>query len=384
MRIGIFTDSYKPYTSGVVRSIETTTAELRNLGYEVFIFAPSYPNYEKEEGVFRFASLPTPTYPDFAVALPFSVNINATVRELDLDVIHVHSPFTMGMLGWRCAKRHNLPLVFTYHTMYDQYVHYMPFARDLSRKVVLKLSGAFCDRCDLVIVPTGVIRDIVAKNTKTKVEVIPTGIDRKEFVSVDRGWLRRRYRISDQCKILLHLGRLGKEKNVAFLLQVYSEVVRKYSDTVFIIVGKGPESESLRELAHTMGIGEKVIFTGPLSREEVINSYAGADLFLFASLTETQGLVLGEAKCAGLPAVAISALGAAEMINDGEDGFLTSPDKKEFTKRVLQLLDDDELRRQMAKNALLMSEKISSESMAKKLVRAYEATISRKRKAAVM
>ena len=378
MKIGMFSDSYRPYTSGVVRSIETTTAELTALGHEVFIFAPNYPNCEKEEGVFRFASVPTPTYPDFAIALPFSLNLNAMVKRLDLDVIHVHSPFSMGLLGSRCARRYNIPLVFTYHTMYDQYVHYLPFAQGLSKKVVLKLASNFCNRCDLVVAPTEIVKNIISQNVQTEVKAIPTGIEISEFAKTDRQWLRRHYNIPDHVKILLNLGRLGKEKNIVFLLDVYRQIIKTDPDTVFIIVGDGPDRESLQQQAIEMGLGERVIFTGPMGREQVVNAYAGADLFIFASLTETQGLVLGEAKAAGLPSVAVKALGAAEMVNDGVDGFLTPLDQDNFLARVRQLLQDNELRLSMSEKALQGAEVISSTNMAKRLLSAYEGTIEQK------
>ena len=375
MRIGMFTDSYKPYTSGVVRSIETTKAKLTELGHEVYIFAPNYPNCEEEDGVFRFASVPTPTYPDFSIALPFSLNLNATVKRLDLDIIHVHSPFSMGLLGSRCAKRFDIPLVFTYHTMYDRYVHYLPFAQGISKKVVLKLSCNFCNRCDLVIAPTNIVRQIIAPNVVTKVKALPTGIEIGEFTRLDRQWLRQQYQIPAEKKILLHLGRLGKEKNIGFLLQAYQRIRAAEPETVLVIVGDGPDRESLEAQAQEMGLSPAVIFTGTMPREQVVNCYAGADLFVFASTTETQGLVLGEAKAAGLPAVAVKALGAAEMVNDGIDGFLTPLLLEDFTVRVLQLLQDDQLRQKMVENCLVEAEKISSLNMAKKLIEAYEGVI---------
>lgn len=378
MKIGMFTDSYRPYTSGVVRSIETTAAKLTELGHEVYIFAPSYPNYERETGVFRFVSVPTPTYPDFAIALPFSLYLNANIKRLGLEVIHVHSPFSMGLLGSRCAKRYGLPLVFTYHTMYDQYVHYLPFAQGLSRKVVLRLSSNFCNRCDLVITPTEIVRGIVAKNVQTQVEAIPTGIETGEFTNADRQWLRKTYQISPEHKILLHLGRLGKEKNVGFLLEAYNIIRKSHPDTKLVIVGDGPERGALKEQSVSMGLGEHVLFTGPLSRQNVVHSYAAADLFIFASTTETQGLVLGEAKAAGVPAVAVKALGASEMVNDGVDGFLTPLCLEQFTERVSVLLQNDNLRQAMAEQALVEADKISSITMAKKLIGAYEGVVHSK------
>ncbi|MBS3885840.1 MAG: glycosyltransferase family 4 protein [Firmicutes bacterium] len=371
MKIGMFTDSYRPYTSGVVRSIETTARKLTEFGHEVYIFAPSYPVYEKESGVFRFPSVRPPIYPEYPIALPFSLHLNNTVKRLDLDVIHVHSPITMGMLGSRCAKRFDIPLVFTYHTMYDEYVHYLPFAQGISRKAILRLSTNFCNGCDLVITPTEVIRQIVAGRIETTVQAIPTGIEIEEFIAPDRLWLRREYGIAADVKILLHLGRLGKEKNVSFLLKAYSAISKKHPDTKLVIVGEGPERKALQEEATQLGLLD-VLFTGKLSRRRVVDSFASADLFVFASTTETQGLVLGEAKAAGVPTVAVKALGAAEMVTDGVDGFLTPLSLELFAARVDQLLANDGLRRVMAERALLEAEKISSTTMAQRILLAYE------------
>jgi glycosyltransferase involved in cell wall biosynthesis len=379
MKIGMFTDSYRPYTSGVVRSIETTSAKLMELGHEVYIFAPSYPQYEKEARVFRFMSIPSPTYPEFTIALPFSLYLRPTIKKLGLDVIHVHSPFTLGLLGARYARRYGLPLVFTYHTMYDQYVHYLPFAQGISRRVVLSLSRNFCNRCDLVITPTEIIKGIVGKNIRTRIEAIPTGIETEEFLQSDSRWLRNTYGIGDETKILLHLGRLGKEKNIGFVFAAYQKIHQSFSPTKLVIVGDGPEKSRLEEEARRMGLGNHIIFTGPLSRQNVINSYAGADLFVFASTTETQGIVLGEAKAAGLPSVAVNALGASEMVKDGLDGFLTPLSSDIFVDRVLKLLRDESLRSRMAGNALLEAEKISALSMAVRLAGAYEAIFRAKK-----
>ena len=194
-----------------------------------------------------------------------------------------------------------------------------------------------------------------------------------EFTRLDRQWLRQQYQIPRR-KILLHLGRLGKKKYWVFTA-AYQRIRAAEPETVLVIVGDGPDRESLEAQAQEMGLSPAVIFTGTMPREQVVNCYAGADLFVFASTTETQGLVLGEAKAAGLPAVAVKALGAAEMVNDGIDGFLTPLLLEDFTVRVLQLLQDDQLRQKMAENCLVEAEKISSLNMAKKLIEAYEGVI---------
>ncbi|MCL5981019.1 MAG: glycosyltransferase family 4 protein [Firmicutes bacterium] len=376
MKVGMFTDSYRPYTSGLVRSLETTAANLSALGHEVYIFAPSYPRYEKEAGVFRFASVPSPHSREYTIALPFSLNLRSTVRRIGLDVIHVHSPFFMGHLGARCAYRSGLPLVFTYHTMYDQYVHYMPFARGLSRRIVQRFLPNFCNRCDVVITPTKIIRDLIAERLRTKIAVVPTGIETEEFAVADDDWLRRQYGISSETKILLHVGRLGKEKNIGFVLQAYRQIRQKHPNVCLVLVGDGPERAHLQEEVRRLGLEAGVIFTGLLPRRHLVDSYAGADLFIFASTTETQGLVLGEAKAAGLPAVAVSALGAAEMVNDGVDGYLTPLSLPLFAEKVLLLLENEPLRRAMAERAKLEAEKISAPYMARKLAEVYEEAVN--------
>lgn len=379
MKIGMFTDSYRPYNSGVVRSIETTSAKLTELGHEVYIFAPSYPNHKEEKRVFRFMSVPSPTYPQYTIALPFSLYLRPTIKKLGLDVIHVHSPFSLGLLGACYAVRYGLPLVFTYHTMYDQYVHYLPFGQGISRRLVLSLSRKFCNRCDLVITPTEVIKGIVGKNIRTKTEAIPTGIEIEEFGQSNPRWLRETFSISDETPVLLHLGRLGKEKNITFLLQAFSKICQAAVPTKLVIAGDGPDKARLEDEVRQLGLGSEVIFTGPLSRQEVVNSYAGADLFIFASTTETQGIVLGEAKAAGLPSVAVKALGVSEMIQDGVDGFLTPLSQEVFVNRVCQLLQDDALRADMAENARREAEHISALGMASKLAGAYEALLREKK-----
>jgi len=163
LKIGIFTDSYLPYTSGVVRSIVTFKEELISNGHEVYIFAPSYDNCVEEEGVFRFSSIKSPTNRDFTLAWPFSFEFGPMVKKLDLDLIHVHSPFLLGRLGASYARKLDIPLVFTYHTLYEQYVHYLPFAGTLAKDITQHISRSFSNRCDLVIVPTAAIETYLRK-----------------------------------------------------------------------------------------------------------------------------------------------------------------------------------------------------------------------------
>ncbi|MCR4419100.1 MAG: glycosyltransferase family 4 protein [Clostridia bacterium] len=379
LAIGFFTDSYRPYTSGVVRSIETFTAHLRRLGHRVYIFAPRYPNAPPEEGVFRFASVPAVTQRDFRLALPLSLSLGNTVRRLKLDLIHVHSPFLLGSLGADAARRHGLPLVFTYHTLYDQYVHYVPFFPELSRRVVRQYTRRFCNRCDLVITPTTQIADLLRRQGVTApLAVVPTGIELERFRRGDRNRLRQRYTLPPEAKILLYVGRLGREKNLPFLLKSFARLRRLAGlpPLRLVLVGGGNAEEETKRLAAELGVAEETVFTGTLPPEEVVHCYAGADLFVFASVTETQGVVLAEAKAAGLPVVAVDAAGVRDMVNSGVDGYLTALNLEEFTARVAELVSDESRRAAMARQTQVTVEEFSAERTAQRLAEHYQRLIS--------
>ncbi|MEW6572518.1 MAG: glycosyltransferase family 4 protein [Bacillota bacterium] len=373
MRVGVFTDSYRPYTSGVVRSIETFRAELEAEGISFFIFAPNYPGVDPEDRVFRFPSFPAPTNPDFTLAIPFSFRLAGTVKNMKLDIVHVHSPFMLGKLGARWARRLGIPLVFTYHTLYEEYVHYFPFFKNIARQVTRKYTISFCNRCDLILTPTEIIKEYLLKSgVFTRVESLPTGIDLKAFRGGDRQGFRQRYGIGVDELVLLYVGRMGKEKNVGFLLRAFRGVCDRVQRIWLVLVGGGPAREGLAEEAKSLGVADRIVFTGPVPPDKVKDCYAAGDIFVISSLTETQGLVVGEAKAAGLPAVAVGAQGVSEMVNDGVDGFLTPLDEGIFTARVCQLAEDSVLRRRMSKNALLNAEKIAATRMAMRLKRLYQ------------
>ncbi len=372
MKIGIFTDSYRPYISGVVRSIDTFGKELKKRGHDIYIFCPAYPGAKKEDKVFRFASFPAPTKKDFSVAIPFSWHILQTVKNLNLDIIHVHSPFLMGHLGEKCARKHKIPLVFTYHTLYDQYAHYMPFLRGLTSKIAKRWGINFSNKCDLVITPTTIIKKYLQESgVKTAVVNIPTGLEISDFAQVDKNWLREKYNISKNNVVLIYVGRLGKEKSVEFLVNSFSKIVNKVKKVSLVLVGSGPDEARLKSLAAEFNISSKVIFTGLLAKREVFNAYAGSDIFVFASLTETQGIVLLEAKASGLPVVAVAAFGVQEMVEHGKDGFLTSNDEDIFTKQLLSLVQDSQLRRKMSQQARINAAQFSTEKTTEHLLNAY-------------
>lgn len=372
MKIGMFSDSYRPYTSGVVRSMETFTLELQKMGHEVFIFAPNYPGCEEEQGVYRFFSIPAPTNKEFTLAVPFSLSLAAKIKKIGLDIIHIHSPFLLGRVGARWARRLDIPLVFTYHTLYDKYLHYVPLGQNITKGIVQRMTVDFCNQCDCVIVPTDVIRKhLLQQGVESPVEVVPTGINIDEFKNVDRQWLRSKYNLAPDTKILLFVGRLGQEKNIPFLLDSFHRISLTNPNTVLVLVGSGVDEEKLLARVTELNLSNKVIFTGRLSKEDTIKCYSGADIFVFASVTETQGLVIGEAKAAGLPVVAVDAYGVSEMVKHGEDGYLVPLDLEQYTKHVNKLLNDEQLRNKLSKNALINAQELSAANCTNKLSQIY-------------
>lgn len=375
MKIGIFTDSYKPYTSGVVTSISTFKEEMTRLGHEVHIFAPSYPNYEDDEAnVYRFYSVPSPTNPDFTLAIPVYPGLNLIVRRLKLDIIHVQSPFTMGRVGLHYARKYRIPLVFTYHSRYDQYVHYVPIAQELAKEITIKYSSSFCNHCDHIIVPSADIEEIVSDFAVHKpITVIPTGIPLQRFKNGDPHWLRANFDIPENNKILLFVGRLTKEKNLSFLIRTFTQVKNQQPNTTLVLTAQGPMEEELKALSSELGLSaQDIIFTGAVPFDTLVNVYYSADLFVFSSLTETQGLVITEAMAAGLPVVAVRASGVQDMVDDGVNGILTNLDMDELADAICRVLEDEVLYHHLKKNALLKAESLSARSMALKLEALYE------------
>ncbi len=375
MNIGVFTDSFRPYASGVVRSIELFAREYTNRGHKVHIFCPEYPQIPslKEEGVYRFISVPWPTMTDFSLPIPISTNLNKKIEQLGLDIIHAHSPFLLGRLGARAARQHKLPLVFTFHTLYEQYVHYFPFFKATSKKVIKAIARNFSNSCNVVVAPTQLVENYLRSiGIETDIVKIPTGIDMGEFKDLDRDWLRNNYGVRPEEKVLLFVGRLGKEKNVAFLIKSFQVTLKSISDCRLVLTGKGPQEGYLRQLCRQLGIENKVIFTGELSRQQIVHCYASSDLFVFPSVTDTQGLVIGEAKAAGVPVVAIRAFGPAEMVNDNEDGILTELSLPAFTEAILKLLKDRNLYARMKKQSLINAPLISSAICSERMLEVYQ------------
>jgi len=380
LKIGIFTDSYKPYVSGVVTSIELFTKEFERQGCKVYIFAPNYPNsQDADQGqtIFRFQSIPTPTNPGFRLALPVSARLRNTIRKLGLDVIHIHSPFLLGASGARLGKRLGIPVVFTYHTLYEEYIHYFPGANNSVKHYLIRRTRNFCNNCSAVITPSSGLKKLLhQRGVRVEMRVIPTGIELSRFTLGSKEKFLQEWGIPKNHRILLYTGRLGKEKNLELLLQSYRILRQARKDLSLVIVGSGPYEQKLRDLI-SAGSDPGVILTGRLQNQALADAYQAADLFVFPSVTETQGLVLLEAMSVGLPVVSAISYGSQDVVVSGENGYLVEPEAGEIASAVARILDNPELYSTMTQNSRRTARQFSIERMAEKTLKLYEMLTNR-------
>jgi 1,2-diacylglycerol 3-alpha-glucosyltransferase len=358
VRIGLFTNNYLPFCGGVTISVETLRRGLEARGHEVWTFAPRFPGVaDASPRIVRFPSVPAATYPEFALAVPWAPRISRLVSGLGLDVFHAHHPFLLGPAARRLARRLGRPLVFTYHTRYEKYAHYVPLTRSLVEAAALQLSTRFAARADAVIAPSVLVRDqLRARGVTVPIEVVPTGVDLTCFRPADRATARRELGLPADDPLVLYVGRLDREKSVDRVLLAFDRLGGTLSRAQLWLVGQGTETESLRRIAGRLSAGDRVHFAGVRAHESLAAWYQAADLFLFASETETQGLVLAEAAACGLPAVAVTAPGCDEVVRDGETGILTKADPAALAEAAIGLLLDAERRAAMGVRARQVAE----------------------------
>ena len=378
MRIAQFTESYRPVINGAAVAVDAI-ADAQALEHHVEVFAPRFPGHTDTKTVHRFPSYSFPGHRDYPLAFPFSASIGRHFKKAAFDVVHTHSPFALGQVGRRWARRQGIPLVTTYHTLYVEYAHYakaIPPA--ISRAYLKSLTRRYCNACDAVAVPTGPIRDVLLGYGVTRpIEVIPTGLALKPPHARDRVCLQERWGIPAEAPLALYAGRLAQEKNLELLFHAFARVAREAPDAWLLLCGDGPYRAQAERMAREAGAGERIVFAGFVAPEEMPRIYAAADVFAFCSRTDTQGLVLIEAKAAGLPVVSVGAFGPTEVVSDGVDGFLVPDDMEVFGAALLRLLQRPELRQAMSEAALREVRRFSIEETARAYLRLYEAARAR-------
>jgi glycosyltransferase involved in cell wall biosynthesis len=359
VRVALFTNNYLPFCGGVTISVETLRHGLEDRGHEVWVFAPRFAEPGRDgPRIVRYPSVPAATYPEFALAVPFAPAIARVVRRLDFDLFHAHHPFLLGPVALRFARRLRRPAVFTYHTRYDKYAHYVPLHRRVVERAAIGLSTRFADRVDAVIAPSAVVRaELGSRGVRAPIMVVPTGVDLARFHPGPRDTARYRLGLPPDDPLVLYVGRLDREKSVDRLLAAFERIAGTVPRARLALVGHGTEAARLRAHAAASPVGSRIHFLGVRAHEATVVCYQAADVFLFASETETQGLVLAEAAACGVPAVAVAAPGSEEVVRDGESGVLTKGDPAEIADAAIGLLLDPVRRSTMAAHARALAER---------------------------
>jgi glycosyltransferase involved in cell wall biosynthesis len=371
LRVGFFTEVYRPVVNGVVASVDALAEGLRARGHEVYCFAPKVPGYEEADGpVFRMPSLPLPSRTPYRLTLPLVSrrNVDGVIKRL--SIVHVHSPFITGWMGLRYARRYGMPLVYTYHTKLEEYAHYVPFEANATRMAASALTRGFSDLTDAVVVPNAAmasrLRDL---GVVKRIEIVPTGIDLRWFGAGRRDdALRARVGIPPGARMLLFVSRLAREKNVDVLIRALASGPE---DTYLVIAGDGPARDALESLAKELGVGARVSFIGSVGREALPDLYASADAFVFPSTTETQGLVQAEALAAGALVIAADASPNRDVL--GGAGRVVAPTPAAFAAAfaLIPLVADPA----ESERARRSAERFSIDSQAERMLDLYRSLL---------
>jgi len=382
MKILFISDVYFPRINGVSTSIETFRHELRKLGHTVHLIAPDYMAPSADESdIMRVPSRQLPFDPEDRL-----MKFNRVMAHLEklrgehYDIIHIQTPFVAHYLGIKLSRLLDIPCMETYHTFFEEYLHhYIPFlskavmgavARRFSRHQGNSLAG--------MVVPSGPMMEALRRyGVTTRAEVIPTGLEPESFMRGDGAAFRSKYGIAEERPVLLFVGRVAYEKNIGFLLQVVDRVRHDIPEVLLLIAGEGPARDGLENEADALGLAENIMFIGYLDRHtELNNCYRSADIFVFSSKTETQGLVLLEAMAQGVPVVSIAEMGTRDVLREGCGVWIAEEKLEDFSGKVIKMLRDDYARIQLGEAGCDYAHGWSAGKLAGRMLAFYESIIA--------
>jgi len=359
VKIALITNNYLPFIGGVPISVNRLAVGLRELGHTVYVFAPDYKNNGSDDVyTFRYPTLHSKIKDTIPIPIHAYSEITRNFEIRDIDIIHVHHPVLIGYTALNLSQKYNKPLIFTYHTKYEQYLHYVDLYHSINKraerghrleKTIINCLqkqllpgylGGFMKRCDMVFAPTESIKEnLMQYDLNVPIRVIPTGLPQSAFrLCKSSADIRREY-LNEKKYLFCTVSRLSIEKNLAFMLRGLALAKEHIGDCFnTIIIGDGPEKESLMHLATDLGLENSVFFLGTIPNDQIVMYHRACDLFLFSSLTETQGIVLLEAMAASLPVLAVKATGVSDVVKNGENGFLTENDIEDWAAKLILLL----------------------------------------------
>ena len=373
MRVAIFSDCYFPTINGVVTSIKLQLEALRELGHEVDLYCPRYSKpYADDQFTYRLAAFPFPFHKAEQVTLPWPPSVMRRFWTQPYDIFHLQTPFNVGMMGLTAAWSRRLPRVFHHHTLWEEYVDYLPVPKKATQVASIAVCRWLAQRCQGVISPSNQVKERFAAQGVTRpISVIPTGIRGSDF---QNGTPREELQPGEE--VCLYMGRLAHEKSLDVVVRVFARIHEQRPQTRFWLVGDGPARAALEQQVAEAGLKEATRFFGFVDRSTLKDFVASAKLFLFASQTETQGLVILEAQAGGLPVVAVRASGVDEAVDPEVTGFMVEPgDEDAMVASSLRLLEDEELYNRFSQAAENWSAEFSIEQMGAALVDTYQKAI---------
>ncbi|MCX7653578.1 MAG: glycosyltransferase family 4 protein [Fervidobacterium sp.] len=373
MNILMVSDTYLPQINGVATSIHLSKKYLELRGHEVYIVAPVAPDDEKH--VLVVPGVKFLLEKQHKIVFANHLKIMEFAKENKIEIIHSHDPLALGIRALKVQKELKIPHVHTYHTLLTEYRHYVPPPFTPDRKTVEEFSRWFCNKVNFVIAPTEEIKtELLRYNVQRPIEVIPTGIDTIEFSKPPEVDVRKMYNIPKDVTLLMYAGRLAKEKNLEFLFKVVKRIMHENAGIWFLVVGDGPQRKELEEFVQENNIMNRTVFTGYVPHKKIKDYYKASDLFVFSSLTETQGLVVLEALASGTPVVAIAYKGIANVLVNGEGAITTGIDEDEFYNAILKAMENKE---ELSKKGTVYVEKNwSMNKMVDKLEEVYKASLN--------
>lgn len=391
MRIGIFTETYTPYISGLVTSELMLKKALEKKGHEVYVVTANLTNfhydYDEKEKILRIPGIPTGIY-DSRLTSIYPIKAINKIKSWNLDVIHSQTEFAIGTFARLFAKQYNIPIVHTYHTMYEDYVHYITKGHfdKSSKKLVEYLTKFYCDKTITeLIVPTKKAYDLFKKkyNVERNIHIIPTGIEVERFYkekidSKKLNKLKKEYQISKKDFTLIFVGRIAEEKNIPFLINITEDLIKINPNFKLLIIGDGPDKEAYEKLTKEKHCENNIIFTGKVPWDDIPIYYQLANAFISASQSETQGLTIIEAMAASLPALCIDDESFADTVINDLNGYLFK-DENEAKQIILKLIKDKKLLNNMQINARNSAELHSSKYFAEKVLDVYKLAIKNRK-----
>ncbi|MBL9191895.1 MAG: glycosyltransferase [Opitutaceae bacterium] len=343
MKIAHFTNTFLPHVGGVARAVQTLLEDQRRARHRVLVVAPEFDEGPApariESSVVRIPAFTHFNDSDFSVSLPFATLLSERLADFRTDLIHTHHPFLLGDTALREASTRQVPIVFTHHTLYENYVHYLPVDGEAMAEFAADVATRFANRCTAVIAPSQSVSDLIrSRGVTVPVHVIPTGIDTQKIATGRSIQARDRWDLPARAPVIGHLGRFAAEKNLPYLAEAITLALKQLPLARALLIGDGPVRADLERIFKEGGVASRVVFTGKLGGAALRDACAAMTVFAFSSTSETQGLVLAEAMAAGAPVVALDASGVREVVVDGTNGHLLPADTP--AARFAQTLTD--------------------------------------------